>query len=283
MMCGFTICLFGQLRLLNCDGQPLQLKSGKTQELLAYLLLSRARRHLREHLAGLLWHELPTAQALKNLRQMLWQLQTALGAAALLRVDTDQIGIDDGAQYTLDVDVFERAFIPAEGVDGAALNDEQAALLGQAVDLYRGDLLEGWYCDWCLFERERLQRLYLMMLDKLMGYCQQVQRYEHGILYGERILQCDCAHERTHRRLMLLRYLAGDRTGALRQYERCTAALRIELDVAPMRTTSALYQQIRDDRLATSRPASAPSSAALTDSAMLSQLRHLHHLLSKIQ
>ena len=37
--------------------------------------------------------------------------------------------------------------------------------------VYRGDLLEGCYQDWCLFERERLQNAYLAMLDKLMVRC----------------------------------------------------------------------------------------------------------------
>jgi hypothetical protein len=39
------------------------------------------------------------------------------------------------------------------------LNEAQAQLLKDAVNLYCGDLLEGWYQDWCLFERERLQSI----------------------------------------------------------------------------------------------------------------------------
>ena len=61
------------------------------------------------------------------------------------------------------------------------------------------------------------------------------------------MLREDRARERTHRRLMRLYYLAGDRTGALRQYERCAAALRQELDVEPSRRTSELERRIRRD------------------------------------
>ena len=35
--------------------------------------------------------------------------------------------------------------------------------------LYRGDLLTGWYQDWCLIERERYQCMFVSLLDKLMA------------------------------------------------------------------------------------------------------------------
>jgi DNA-binding SARP family transcriptional activator len=41
--------------------------------------------------------------------------------------------------------------------------------------------------------------------------------------------------------------MSGDRTAALRQYERCVAALAEELDVKPDKRTVALYQKIRSD------------------------------------
>jgi DNA-binding SARP family transcriptional activator len=91
--------------------------------------------------------------------------------------------------------------------------------------------------------------MYLGMLDKLMGYCEAHQDYEAGLVYGTRILRYDRARERTHRWLMRLHYLAGDRTEALRQYERCVAALDEELGVKPAERTIALYEQIRADRL----------------------------------
>ena len=119
------------------------------------------------------------------------------------------------------------------------------AELRQAVDLYNGNLLEGWYQDWCLFERERLQHIHHMMLQKLMDHCEARQDYEAGIEYGMRILRSDLARERTHRGLMRLHYMAGNRTEALRQYERCAAILHQELEVEPDQQTVALYKQIQ--------------------------------------
>lgn len=99
-------------------------------------------------------------------------------------------------------------------------------VIQNAVQLYQGPLLEGWYQDWCLYERERLQSMYLAMLDELMGYCEVRHDYETGLLYGMGIMSYDWARERTHRRLMRLHYLNGDRAAALRQYEQCAVALK---------------------------------------------------------
>ena len=47
-------------------------------------------------------------------------------------------------------------------------------------------------------------------------------------------LLTDPARERTHRRLMRLKYLAGYRAEALRQYDRCAAILQEEFGCFPL-------------------------------------------------
>jgi DNA-binding SARP family transcriptional activator len=189
------------------------------------------------------------------LRQALWQLQGALdaplepGRESLLMVLPDWIQLNPAGNLWLDVALFEQAFTLAQGTPGQNMDMHQAQALQVAVDLYQGDLLEGWYQEWCLYERERLQQLYLTMLDKLMGYSEATGGYEAGLEYGTRILRYDRASERTHQALMRLHYLAGNRAAALHQYERCVCALEEELGVKPARRTLALYQQLRADQL----------------------------------
>ena len=247
--------LFGRFEAY-CDERIVDGLDGcKVRELLCCLLLKPDRPHSREALADLLWGDCSAARSKAYLRKALWQLQGALRAQtgrlseSLLLVEPDWVQLNPVADLYLDVGAFEHAFVQAQGVRGRELDSRSAQILQAAVDLYRGDLLEGWYQDWCIYERERLQHLYLAMLDKLMGYCEAHHSCEAGLLYGSRILQCDRARERTHRRLMRLRHLAGDRTGALRQYERCAVALDEELGVKPSQRTVRLYQQMRADRL----------------------------------
>ena len=227
----------------------------KVQELFCYLLLHRDHSLPRETLASILWPETTTAQSKKNLRQTLWQLQTALGSQnesvndRLLLVESDWVQLNSEANLWLDVAVFEQAYNLAQKIPGQELDSSTAQLLLDTVQLYQGPLLEGWYQDWCLLERERLQSMYLTMLDKLMSYCEVSHDFETGLLYGMRIMCYDRARERTHRRMMRLYYLTGDRAEALRQYERCAIALAEELGISPSKSTVAIYSQIQADQL----------------------------------
>jgi DNA-binding SARP family transcriptional activator len=292
-MNSLRICLFGRFRV-QCGQQDLtNLCPPRLQELVSYLLLHRDRSHPRETLASLLWSESSTAQSKKNLRQTLWQLQALTDSYGqfpyrrLLLVDSDQVCLNPNADVWLDVATYEQAYARAEGVAGQLLDTPRIEALRGAVELYRGDLLEGWFQDWCLFERERLQNLYLAILDKLMDYCEAHEHYEAGLAYGTRILRCDGARERTHRRLMRLYYLAGDRTAALRQYERCVQALRRELAVCPAVRTVALYEQIRTERLGKSPPSSAPGatpsgSASAQWGEMADSLKKLQQIMDEL-
>lgn len=294
-MSDLQVLLFGKFRIRHRGEDLIGFDGRKTQELLAYLLLHRSRAHAREVLADLLWGEPRGVQTRKYLRQTLWQVQTALepcadaDEAAPLVADAEWVQLNPVCSIWLDVAQFEEAYLRAQGIAGGDLDDQGASRLTQAVQLYQGDLLEGCYQDWCIFERERLQNIYLAMLDKLIDWCQVHGEFEAGLEYGEQILRYDRARERTHRRLMRLYYLAGDRTSALRQYEHLTRALREELNVKPSRRSVLLWEQIRADTFSAGPPAGGGSpggsfpdpGSRQTDPR--SYLRHLHNSLMAMQ
>jgi DNA-binding SARP family transcriptional activator len=251
------IRLFGQISVQQ-GGQPLSDLSAKALELLCYLLLHRDRGHTRETLAGVLWPEASDSLSKKYLRQTLWQLHSTLAsrashgqanAEALLTLHPGWVRVNPKAAWWLDVAAFEQAHSRCRDTPGQDLTDPQAQALEAAVVLYRGDLIEAWYQDWCIYERDRLQLTYLAMLEQLMGYCEARQLYAKGVAYGQCILRYDPARESTHRELMRLYYRAGDRTTALRQFDRCAAAVTKQFNVQPSRETVALYYQVRTDRL----------------------------------
>jgi DNA-binding SARP family transcriptional activator len=267
------IHLFGRFTA-ECLGQPIRgLDGGKVNELFCYLLLHRARPHPREALADLLWNNIPAFQSKKHLRQVLWQMNSvldpyfAITGVRLMLIEPDWIYVNPCADLWIDVAAFELACDNFRGIAGHALNTQQAQTLIDAVALYRGDLLEGCYLDWCLFERERLHNLCLAALDRLMDYCETHGQYEAAICFGDQILRRDQARECTHRRLMRLYFLAGDRTEALRQYDRCAEILQQELAVKPAASTVALHEQIRSGRMA-----GKPSPART--------IQHLEHVLT---
>jgi DNA-binding SARP family transcriptional activator len=255
MMAKLRIQLFGKFCVRRNEHILDGFEARKIQELFCYLLLHRDHSLPRETLASILWPETTTVQSKKNLRQALWQLQTALGSHIepdndrILLADADWVQLNSQADLWLDVAEFEQVYNFVQKTSGQEIDNATAQLLHETVDLYQGPLLEGWYQDWCLLERERLQSMYLAILDKLMSFSEIQSDYETGLLYGMRIMCYDRARERTHRRMMRLYYFLGDRAEALRQYERCASALDEELGISPSKSTQALYRQIQADQL----------------------------------
>jgi DNA-binding SARP family transcriptional activator len=241
------IRLFGILSLQR-DGRPLdRLPSRKVKDLLTYLILNRPTPQARETLATALWPDCDGEKARHCLNTTLWRLRAALGQPGeadhpYLRVDALSIGLNPAADIWLDIAEFEAAVQRAQREDEPI---RRARDYQDAVDLYQGDLLTECYEDWCLVERERLQRAFVRALGWLMAYYRRARDYDRAIACGERILRCDPLRETTHGDLIRLRLEAGDQAGALRQYEACVDIVRRELGTDVMPETRALLDRIR--------------------------------------
>jgi DNA-binding SARP family transcriptional activator len=276
----FQLRLFGKFELA---GGPLGAR--RARELLCYLLLNGSRPQRRDSLAGLLWEEAAPAQAGKYLRQALWQLQAALrplaaaGAAPALEVDPEWIGLTPCPALEVDLRAFEQAARACHGVPGALLDDAARCGLEAAVALYRGELLEGWYQDWCLAARERLQNDFLEMLEKLVCSCEARGDGERGLAYARRMLALDPAREQVHRHVMRLQLMSGNRTGALRAFELCERTLMAELGVAPAPETRALYEAARSGHSDPPHAASPPEQLL----PLAELLRHAQQLLACVE
>jgi DNA-binding SARP family transcriptional activator len=254
-MAEMKVTLFGKFNIqrqgLRVDG----MEARKVQELLVFLLLFRNHPQSRELLCEALWPDQSSANSRKQLRQTLWRLQSAIqepndSADWLLRIDNDSIEINIADNTWLDIEEFEKIFRHTKGKKATELTVYDFQLLEGAVELYKGDLLEGWYTDWCIAERERFQTMHLLLLDKLVQYCELHENYEAGLSYGMEILRHDRAYERAHRQIMHLYFMTGNRTQAIQQYKRCVQALREELGVEPSEVTKLIYQQICADQYA---------------------------------
>lgn len=186
----WRVFLFGRFQIRVDDDPIPSFEARKVQELFCYMLLHRDRAHSREGLASLLWGDKPTSLARKYLRQALWQLQSCLENAGkhecrrMLMVEDDWVTMNGDASLWVDASLFEQSYLLCKGRSGRDLTPDMAQALQMAIQLYRGDLLEGWYQEWCLFERERYQGQYLAMLDKMLDFCEASCDYEGGLAYG---------------------------------------------------------------------------------------------------
>jgi DNA-binding SARP family transcriptional activator len=228
---------------ISLDGAPVTgLTSGKAQAVLFYLAVT-GRMHTRSALAALLWGDMPEAGARGNLRKALHQLRKHL--AAYLVIDRDIVALAEDAGCWVDAVEFDALFGEPSATDAPDR-------LQRAVDLYRGDFLEGFYVQrapdfesWWLAERARLRDLMLGGLKALADHHAKEGNLDGAIALTRRFLDLEPWHEETHRRLMTWLALSGQRSAALAQYEICRRVLVDELAVEPAAETTALYDRIR--------------------------------------
>jgi DNA-binding SARP family transcriptional activator/tetratricopeptide (TPR) repeat protein len=251
-----SLRLFGAFQAA-LNGDPITgFESVKTQALLAYLVLEADRPHSRLKLAGLLWPERPDATARNNLRHALSTLRRAIGdrgpglaaseTSPLLMVRRETVQFSRAGDCWVDVHAF-RSLI-ADGVDRSSVTS-----LGEAISLYRGDLLEGFYVsespvfeDWMLLMRDRLQRQAASELRNLVAETARRGDHDAAGRYAWHWVELEPWQEEAHRQLMQVLAMSGRRTEALAQFEACRRTLQDEFGIDPSGTTSRMFEQIRD-------------------------------------
>lgn len=241
------IHLFGGLNVYRGE-QPLPgFPTQKSRGLFAFLALNHGRSHSRSTLVGRFWGDSPESVARKNLRTDIWRIRTVLEPQGVepgscLSVIQDEVSLCSGADHWLDIHEFEDTLDDAAAAEPG---DAQAGLLRHAVDLYRGDLLEGVYDDWCIFERERLRLRYLDALERLIRHHDGRGEWTQAAAFAQRLLANDPLREHVHRTVIRCHLALGDRASALRQFDTCARLLRQELEVEPSPETLSLAAEAR--------------------------------------
>jgi TolB-like protein/two-component SAPR family response regulator len=243
-MNGLKISLLGGMEIGPSVGAGEISITRKSGAMIAYLALQEGHGQSRDKLAGLFWSRNTDEQARTNLRQALSRLRKAManGDEAPLLASTERVALDM-ARIDLDVRRFE-----------SLLGAGEVEALEQAVDLYRGDLLDGLslneidFDHWLWAERERLRVLAVDAMLKLIDEYEATSDMNRCVDTALRLLSIDPLQEQAHRALMK-NYAAQGRYGmALQQYESCRELLGRELQVEPEPETVALIDDIRRRR-----------------------------------
>jgi DNA-binding SARP family transcriptional activator len=242
--------LLGTPRFLRGEKQSEVRLSRLLQSLLAYLLLHRQGHQSREVLAGVFWGELDDDHSRSCLTTAIWRLRKAFGFAevrgegAFISSGARGIGLEHYEPYWLDVDVFETQAARALRQPMEAAAPREIEELESVLTLYRGDLLDGFYEDWVLSERERLRLTYESCLSYLMLYYSSHGLWKASLSAGERLLQQDPLQEDVQQEVMRLYSRVGQRPRALRQYNVFRELLYKELGVQPAQDTESLHAEL---------------------------------------
>jgi len=252
--------LLGPFEVILADGTPLDLGSRKAQALFAYIIMMN-KPVPRDTLAAFFWSEMTEQAAKNNLRTTLALLKRSL--VSFLDITSATVTFHHSHPYSLDAEAFQH-------LAPSAIATQNLAKLQKAVDLYKGDFLEGFhirnaepFTEWLLLQREQLHLLLTRTLEAIVTVSLQQRSYTIGVTAGQRLLTMVPWLETAHRRMMQLFALSGQRVQALDQYQRCAQLLEAELGVAPSRETTTLYEQIRSGQFDAS--ATTPEIASTED------------------
>ncbi len=237
----FRVNLLGAFEVKLPSERKIALPGAKTSMLLAYLALSPGKRFSRETFLRALWGDRGDDQARGSLRQALWVIKKSFeeaGTESPVIAEAEYLSLDPSAVET-DVEAFE-----------TLISEDTLQSLSEAVQLYRGELLEG--IDLgddtadheIVTERQRLQGLVLSALKDLVGHQTEAGNIDLAIAWAQRLLTIDPLQEDVHRSLIKL-YVASHQPGlALAQYERCKDMLARDLGITPSAETEAARAEI---------------------------------------
>ncbi len=247
--------VLGTLHLTDAEGREVTslLTRSRRLALLAYLAAATPRGlHRRDTLLALFWPELDQEHARAALRQALHVVRDALGDDVVVTRGDEEVGID-GDRLWCDVAAF-----------GLAVAAGQVA---EALELYRGNLLEGFFIPgaaeferWVEGERARLRQAAFRGAQALVEQCLAADDLHAAVEWARRAAQLAPHDEGPLRQLVTLLDRLGDRAGAVAAYEEFAKQLGVDLEAEPAAETKALLAAVRARE--TAAPVDLPGPAA---------------------
>jgi DNA-binding SARP family transcriptional activator len=205
---------------LTCDGRRVPVPPG-SRRLLAYLALHPAGVD-RRVAAGVLWPDVGDCRAAGNLRSALWRLQQC----PLVLAEQSWLGLREDVE----VDLTRLEAWATRVLAGAPAPGDLGVDPGPIAEL---ELLPGWYDDWVLAVRERLQLRLLHALEALSRLLRRAGRPDAAVEAMHVAVLAEPLRESGQRALIEAHQAAGDWIAARRQYDAFRSILRREIGVEP--------------------------------------------------
>jgi DNA-binding SARP family transcriptional activator len=231
---GCSFQLLGNLKITFDDEEFTKVISGAKVRLLAYLVLAIDMPQRRKKISFDLWPDSSEKQALSNLRKLLHDLRECLPQIdRYLKITSAYIQWNHELPFYSDVREFEHA------ANGRTLYE-----LRIAEELYKGELLPGFYEEWVGAKRELLAQTYFNVLDKLISIMESQRDYTSALFFANKLLAHNKLREETYRTLMRLHALNKDKASVMQIYRQLHNFLQTELGIDPADETKQLMEKL---------------------------------------
>lgn len=259
---GFRVTLLGHPRVTVAsdltaagDDEPeVQWPFQRALEILAFLALAQSFEAARDELVEAVWAEASEESIEKNFHPSVSHVRGALTRAwrDVFDETLPRPLVYEGGLYRLHRDVGWWVDVAevARHLEWGRRQDEAGDLAGAVrhweagLRLCRGSLLEGIYSPWTSLPRDRVQRVYLDLLEAAAGAYAELDRLTEAMDAYRRLLFEDPLRERVHVALMQTYARQGRRDLVRRQYDRLTELLQEELGVQPLPQTTEEYHRV---------------------------------------
>jgi Tol biopolymer transport system component/DNA-binding SARP family transcriptional activator len=232
--------VFGSLELCADDGKELQAVLGQPKRfaLLAFLAAAAPSGfHRRDRLLALFWPEQDDAHARGALNSAVRFLRREMGRSAILSRGSDELAIGHESCWS-DVAAYRAALAAGRYED--------------ALSLYRGDLLDGFFIEgaapfgeWLEQTRAQLRESAARAALALAEQREGEQNFTTAVSSARRAVELSDGNERVLRQLLEILERLGDRAGAVAAYETFEHRLAVEFETEPAPETRALIARIR--------------------------------------
>jgi DNA-binding SARP family transcriptional activator len=247
------LSLLGGIGLRGPEGEEFRatLAQPKRLALLAYLAAAHPTGfHSRDTLLNLLWPEFDQEHARAALRQAVYVLRRALGPDVVIGCGDSVLGLDPGKLWC-DVSAFQKAIDAGEDA--------------KALDLYQGELLEGFHVSgapdferWVDRERGRLSTDAAAAARRLADAEEKRDDTARALHWTRQLLAMCPDDECALRRMVRLLHRTGDRAAAIRVYQDFIRRLKADYGLEPSAETQVLIASVCPTHQPKLESASAP-------------------------
>jgi len=247
-----TINMLGPVEVFRERARPLAADAWTTKrarDILCFIASRRHRRASKDTIIDTFWGEAEFEAVEKNFHPTVSHIRKALNSNQplkqnfLLYRDGDY-QLSPNFSYLIDTEEFDRLLSEGETARRARDFDRCISAYERAVNLYRGDFMQGSYDDWVEEQRSYYREQHLRLLEALAAVAQKTEDWSRSLQLAQEILRDDPYREDVHCMIMRAHAGQGNRHAVREQYETLRRLLKKELGVEPAAETQKIYREL---------------------------------------
>ena len=247
-----TISMLGPVVIIRDPSRPLAADAWTTRrarDILCFIVSRRHHRASKDTIIDTFWGETDFGAVEKNFHPTVSHIRKALNSNQplkqnfLLYRDGDY-QLNPEFSYLIDTEEFDRLLGEGDAARRARNIPDSVRAYEQALQLYRGEFMQGSYEPWVEDQRSYYREQYLRLLESLAAVAESGADWQKAMQLAQLIVREDQFREDIH--CLILRALAamGNRGAVKEHYEGLKRLLENELGVEPSAETRKLYQQL---------------------------------------